>query len=406
MLASVLLFLLAPLTFASALPAQAQSGERCFPQTSYCISGPIRAYWESNGGLPVFGYPITAQRNETVEGRTLPVQWFERDRLEIQANGSVTAGRLGARLLQLQGRPWETFEKGTPQSGCNWMEATGHNMCEPFWSYWQQNGGLERFGYPITEAFYESIEGNELLVQYYERRRMEWHTEMSGQPILLGLLGVEVLQRIATQPQPQPQPEPEPEPEPVSVPECFSDALDENALADDLLYEAYEQTSFNDTLGCPLFGVERGLPAASQNFENGEMHWFELPELYRVRSEIAFIHAIINPGPTFRRYNDTWREGEDPDTPDVTPPRDGLYAPWGGFGKVWMEDSQLRNQIGWAIEPQARERTATVVMMHDGNDWPDVPPSEVNYMVLMEDTRTVYVFGNANTPSQVEIIRP
>ena len=40
------------------LPARAQMDERCFPETGYCISGSIRAYWERNGGLPVFGYPI------------------------------------------------------------------------------------------------------------------------------------------------------------------------------------------------------------------------------------------------------------------------------------------------------------------------------------------------------------
>jgi hypothetical protein len=41
---------------------------------------------------------------ETVEGRTIAVQWFERDRLEIQLDGTITAGRLGARALELQGR--------------------------------------------------------------------------------------------------------------------------------------------------------------------------------------------------------------------------------------------------------------------------------------------------------------
>ena len=75
-----LLALITPLAAPSS--AQAQSGERCFPETNQCIVGPIRAYWERHGGLPIFGYPITPQRVETVEGRTLPVQWFQRDRLE------------------------------------------------------------------------------------------------------------------------------------------------------------------------------------------------------------------------------------------------------------------------------------------------------------------------------------
>ena len=49
------------LTFTSALaarPASAQS-QRCFPETSFCIAGVIRTYWERSGGLAVFGYPIS-----------------------------------------------------------------------------------------------------------------------------------------------------------------------------------------------------------------------------------------------------------------------------------------------------------------------------------------------------------
>ena len=41
---------------------QAQAGRRCFPETGYCIAGPIRDFWERNGGLMVFGFPITPQQ--------------------------------------------------------------------------------------------------------------------------------------------------------------------------------------------------------------------------------------------------------------------------------------------------------------------------------------------------------
>jgi hypothetical protein len=58
----------------AAVPAQAQSDQRCFPETGFCISGRIREYWEQNGGLPVFGFPITPQREERIEGRPLQVQ--------------------------------------------------------------------------------------------------------------------------------------------------------------------------------------------------------------------------------------------------------------------------------------------------------------------------------------------
>jgi hypothetical protein len=67
----------------SADTALAQRARRCFPETGYCIAGRMREYWEQNGGLPVFGFPITPQQSEMVEGRATQVQWFERNRLEL-----------------------------------------------------------------------------------------------------------------------------------------------------------------------------------------------------------------------------------------------------------------------------------------------------------------------------------
>lgn len=52
----MILVSLALLTHAT--PATAQTDQRCFPETRQCVSGPIRAYWERNGGLAVFGFPI------------------------------------------------------------------------------------------------------------------------------------------------------------------------------------------------------------------------------------------------------------------------------------------------------------------------------------------------------------
>jgi len=47
--------------FPLAAPAAAQTDQRCFSETGQCLAGPIQASWERNGGLPVFGFPITAQ---------------------------------------------------------------------------------------------------------------------------------------------------------------------------------------------------------------------------------------------------------------------------------------------------------------------------------------------------------
>jgi len=70
-------------------PVAAQSSDRCFPETSFCMSGPIRAYWEQHGGLPVFGFPIAAQGAIVVEGIALQAQWFERGRIELHPDQVV-----------------------------------------------------------------------------------------------------------------------------------------------------------------------------------------------------------------------------------------------------------------------------------------------------------------------------
>lgn len=47
------------------------------------------AYGEQHSGLPAFGYPITVQQIQTIEGNGIgSVQWFGRDQLEDQ-KGSV-----------------------------------------------------------------------------------------------------------------------------------------------------------------------------------------------------------------------------------------------------------------------------------------------------------------------------
>src|SRR4051794_18307006 len=82
--------------------------ERCFPETNQCIGDRFRPYWEQNGGLAVFGYPITPARDEHNRdtGQVYLTQWFERNRFESHPENvapyDVLLGRLGDdRLGQL-----------------------------------------------------------------------------------------------------------------------------------------------------------------------------------------------------------------------------------------------------------------------------------------------------------------
>jgi hypothetical protein len=273
--------------------APAQSRERCFEAVSYCLTDPLRTYWERHGGLSVFGYPISGVRLETAEGRTLKVQWFERDRLEIQPDGMVTAGRLGARLLELQGRSWETFPVVSGASaGCSYFAVTGHQVCEPFLRYWKARGGLERFGYPITERITEQVEGHTYAVQYFERRRMEDHPELAGTPyqVLLGLLGAYL----------------------AEIDSCV--ALDQR----------FEPTAYayRTSLGCPiapsreLVGSDRiglrDVPMVIERFEHGMMLWVRQFAGDAMSPGSIF---VITPAPNrqalvWQQFQDLWSEGQ------------------------------------------------------------------------------------------------
>ncbi|MGI8690347.1 MAG: cytochrome D1 domain-containing protein [Thermomicrobiales bacterium] len=61
-------------------------------------------------------------------------------------------------------------------------------------AYWAEHGGVDRWGYPISDEFDEaSADGTTHRVQYFERGRLEYHQEFINTPsvILPGLLGQE-----------------------------------------------------------------------------------------------------------------------------------------------------------------------------------------------------------------------
>ncbi|MGH9175534.1 MAG: N-acetylmuramoyl-L-alanine amidase, partial [Vicinamibacterales bacterium] len=81
------------------------------------------------------------------------------------------------------------------EPGVSYFAVTGHNVPGAFHDYWTANGGLRRFGFPLTEAFEEVSEtdGGRYLTQYFERARFELHPEFAGTEyaVQLGLVGVE-----------------------------------------------------------------------------------------------------------------------------------------------------------------------------------------------------------------------
>ncbi|MFP4440980.1 MAG: hypothetical protein ACLFVO_27405 [Chloroflexaceae bacterium] len=83
--------------------------------------------------------------------------------------------------------------------GGEYFAATGHSLRGAFRQYWYTNGGLSRFGYPLTEELIEPEfgSGRPRVVQYFERARFEHFPEFSGSSyeVQLGHLGTTALER-------------------------------------------------------------------------------------------------------------------------------------------------------------------------------------------------------------------
>jgi hypothetical protein len=174
---------------------------RAFAETGQAVRDPFLRAWERGGGLAVLGLPLTGERVERgADGRERRVQWFERNRLEHHPENApphdVLSGLLGVEYLTRRGVDWRALPRvsGPPAQGCRFFPETGHSLCPPFRAYWERNGGLAVFGYPISEPAPEQVEGGRALtVQYFERSRFEEHPELpAASRVQLGRLGAEL----------------------------------------------------------------------------------------------------------------------------------------------------------------------------------------------------------------------
>jgi hypothetical protein len=118
------------------------------------------------------------------------------------------AGARSEVLLGLLGNQLTAARRAAGEAPFQWVDnpglpctiyfpQTGHTLRGVFARYWQQNGNLAIYGYPISEVFTEvNPDDNQTYqVQYFERARMEWRPELAGarSEVLLGLLGNELL---------------------------------------------------------------------------------------------------------------------------------------------------------------------------------------------------------------------
>ncbi|MDP9372794.1 MAG: S8 family peptidase, partial [Chloroflexota bacterium] len=187
--------------FAPVAPVPDSPSKIYFAPTGHTLGDAFLRYWRDNGGLAIFGHPISEEFTEVspADGKPYLVQYFERNRFELHPEHAGTPNEV---LLGLLGRELtrdRTFPPAVPPfetvEGRAYFPETGHSLSGAFLQYWRDHGGLAIFGHPISEPFDEvnPIDGKPYLVQYFERNRFELHPEYAGTPneVLLGLLGVD-----------------------------------------------------------------------------------------------------------------------------------------------------------------------------------------------------------------------
>ncbi len=333
---AVLLTALAP-----ALSAHAAPDEHCFTETNQCLQGRFLDYWQANGGLAQFGFPITGEQPELLEdGKTYTVQYFERARFELPPQNAapydVLLGQFGRRVLggDYLGNA-DAFQRAVapvaPTGQGRFFPETGHNLGGRFLAYWEQHGGLAQFGYPITDERSDTLDdasptGRQLYTtQYFERARLEYHPENAGTPykVLLGQFGRRIL-------------------------------ADNALLAGPFRALYLTDEAVRLRFGRPANASAQS-PGALQTFEHGRMYYSPRPTADYVGQPYIFAlcgtpeRGQLIPGDLNGVFLDTWAEGQDPGgAPGPTP---GLYNPQRGFGKTWREHLETRACLGYATTP-------------------------------------------------------
>ncbi|OQA17181.1 MAG: hypothetical protein BWY63_02495 [Chloroflexi bacterium ADurb.Bin360] len=163
---------------------QAQIGGdyRYFAETRHAVRGEFLEFFDTYGGLSVFGYPKT----EPFVQDGLVVQYFQNARFESHPENPapyrVQLGLLGVDLKYERPR---VVPPAVSSRLRHYFPETGHTVAYAFLTFFKANGGIDVFGYPISETHFE----NGLVVQYFQRMKLEWHSDDRVTPVRIGNLG-------------------------------------------------------------------------------------------------------------------------------------------------------------------------------------------------------------------------
>jgi sortase (surface protein transpeptidase) len=180
----------------TAQPVAAAGQRLCFAETNQCVEHAFLDFWTAHGGLAILGLPVGPALLDD-DGRL--VQYFERAVMEWRPQNppayQVELSLLGHQ--RLAGRPERTAPPAPCTADCRLFSETNHSLRGEFRRFWQMDGGLAVFGFPLTEELSEVSpdDGQRRIVQYFERNRFELHQSPGAPPlVMLGRLGAELWQ--------------------------------------------------------------------------------------------------------------------------------------------------------------------------------------------------------------------
>jgi hypothetical protein len=85
---------------------------------------------------------------------------------------------------------------------------------------------------------------------------------------------------------------------------------------------------------------------AEQLFEGGRMFWLQ------PIGQIWVLSVTGEGRGTWATYEDTWQEGDPVNDPSIQVPGDNRQQPVRGFGQLWRTNTEVRDVLGWAVQPE------------------------------------------------------
>ncbi len=173
------------------------------PETGHNVPVQLLDYWHTHGGWWVHGLPVTEFFREIQpDGSERFVQYFERTVLSMDLSGTtsppaVSSDKQGYNTYidPAAQQPIDHFE---PNPHFTYFPETGHTVAHGFKNVFDTHGGVDVFGYPLSEEWTAvNPEGRTVVYQVFERARFEWWPDRVGQgdEITLAVLTLERLQR-------------------------------------------------------------------------------------------------------------------------------------------------------------------------------------------------------------------